>query len=65
MDAKCPKCEGTEFEKLENEQENYEFVICSKCGCIVGCLDNSIEKILHTLRRVDETTGKIKSRVSK
>ena len=41
--SKCPKCDATSFEIMENSPKNSNFKIifiqCSNCGCVVGTMD--------------------------
>jgi hypothetical protein len=44
MNTKCPKCENTEFEVVNETpvNSNYElmFIRCTKCQIVVGVLDS-------------------------
>jgi len=63
MNPKCPKCSSEDFEVVKSKIENCEFVICHHCGCIVGCLDNRIYKVISLLDRIEDTADCIKGRV--
>lgn len=38
--SKCPKCEGSHFEVVENTPTKSKFILhfvqCATCGCVVG-----------------------------
>jgi transcription initiation factor TFIIIB Brf1 subunit/transcription initiation factor TFIIB len=42
-DSKCPKCNNTSFElvqkELTNSPQQYQFIQCASCGCVVGISD--------------------------
>ncbi len=59
--SKCPKCDNTKFELIENSPFNSKykllFVQCNSCGSVVGSMDydnigtaiNILEKKVDTL----------------
>jgi len=66
----CQKCGGNEFELYpfvpKDSKEKLRFVICSKCGFIVGCLENeNIGELLglhfkYTTQEIRKVLQKIK-----
>ncbi len=40
MEAKCPKCEATDFGLTKRKDKAYCYVTCKKCGTVVGVLED-------------------------
>ena len=40
VEAKCPKCEKTEFSIVKREDKKFCYVSCKGCGTIVGVLED-------------------------
>lgn len=58
--SKCPKCDNTTFEskrvKMVDGKNEFLFIQCAKCGCVVGISDTTSLKnvgnaILQELQR--------------
>ena len=47
MDAKCVKCEKTEFQIKKREDQLFVYIICSECGTVAGVLEDIDFKEQH------------------
>ena len=74
--SKCPKCDNTFFELVENSpaKSNFKlmFVQCSKCGAVVGVMDyynigsviKKVEEKIDRLERNSSNTSSINNSLS-
>jgi hypothetical protein len=65
--SKCPKCESTIFEMIENtpHHSNYklQFIQCSSCKTVIGVMDfyNIGYKLEQLEKQIEEMDNKINS----
>lgn len=54
----CPRCENLDFDCAEipccNGTVFIEYIYCSKCGCIVGVIDNQVRNGLDFISKYIE-----------